>query len=250
MKTRTALVVIVLLTLALNMAPVPVNAQLNISGSPPLPVAYGGTGAATLTGIVTGNGTNALTATTTPALASGTTVGSGGGTAALNLSGRGFIGYSSGTGNVSLQGILGKGVELCVGDVFASGTCFGIMSSAGAWKWSAYGAGALTTDSSGNITATSDERLKYVQGPYLVGLSEVNRLRTIIYKWRPESHMETEHEYAGFGARQVQSVMPLATGINKDGHLTLQDRAILAALVNSVQELSLEIDKLKKNIVR
>jgi hypothetical protein len=43
-------------------------------------------------------------------------------------------------------------------------------------------------------------------------------LDPIRYKWRPESHMETEHEYAGLDARQVYAVLgDLGTGVNKDG---------------------------------
>lgn len=61
------------LLILLLISPLRLVAQLNISGNPPLPVSYGGTGAATLTGIVTGNGTAAMTATLTPTITTLTT---------------------------------------------------------------------------------------------------------------------------------------------------------------------------------
>src|SRR3972149_2480883 len=67
MKLRFTLIAVVVMALAL----IPLRAQLNISGNPPLPVAYGGTGAATLTGMVAGNGTGAFTASTSVGLADG-----------------------------------------------------------------------------------------------------------------------------------------------------------------------------------
>lgn len=58
--------------------------------------------------------------------------------------------------------------------------------------------------------------------------------------------METAGTYAGFSAQNVKAVIPLGTGENKDGYLSLQDRAIMATLVNAVQELSAKVDKLEK----
>ena len=54
----------------------------------------------------------------------------------------------------------------------------GANTSVAAWTnttqtWSSYGAGALTTDASGNITAVSDERLKDIQGKFNRGLAEI-----------------------------------------------------------------------------
>ena len=118
----------------------------------------------------------------------------------------------------------------------------------GAVQFRNYGAGTATFDASGNITSVSDERLKNIQGSYKVGLAEILKLDPIIYKWKPGHNMETEHDYAGFSAQNVRDNIPLGTGISADGYLSLQDRAIVAALVNSVKELEAEIVKLKKQI--
>jgi hypothetical protein len=114
-------------------------------------------------------------------------------------------------------------------------------SSATGIAFNGYGAGAMSTDASGNITATSDENVKDIQGAFTSGLAELMQIKPIRYKWKPSSGMETEHEYAGFGARNVNSIIPLATGQNRDGSLTLQDRALLAACVNAIKELAARV---------
>jgi hypothetical protein len=111
-------------------------------------------------------------------------------------------------------------------------------SSATGIAFNGYGAGALSTDASGNITATSDEKVKDIQGSFISGLAEIMQINPIRYRWKQGSGMETLHEYAGFGARNVNSAIPLATGMTPDGLLTLQDRALLATCVNAIKELA------------
>ncbi len=115
-------------------------------------------------------------------------------------------------------------------------------------RMSAYGAGAATFDASGNITSVSDERLKNIQGFYIKGLKEILQLEPINYKWNEKSGLEQEHTYTGFSAQRVQKVIPEAVGQNKEGMLTLQDRTLIATLVNAIKELKAENDKLKKRI--
>ena len=120
------------------------------------------------------------------------------------------------------------------------------IANNGAIQMNAYGAGAATFDASGNITSASDERLKNLTGTYTPGLAAIMQVNPITYRWNEKSGMETEHEYAGFSAQNVKAAMgDLAVGEDSKGYLTLQDRAILAALVNSVKELKAEIAALK-----
>jgi hypothetical protein len=100
-----------------------------------------------------------------------------------------------------------------------------------------YGAGTLTTVAGGQVTIVSDERLKNIQGPFTLGLKELAQLQPIIYKWKKSSGLETEHEYAGFSAQNVKSVLPVAVGQDARGFLSLQDRPIIAAAVNAIKEL-------------
>lgn len=122
------------------------------------------------------------------------------------------------------------------------------LTSGGAMTLPAYGAGTATFDGSGNLSSSSDERLKNIQGKFTPGLSAIMKINPIRYKWNAKSGMETKGEYAGFSAQNVKAAIPLATGENKDGTLTLQDRALMAALVNAVKEQQEQIETLKKEI--
>lgn len=122
------------------------------------------------------------------------------------------------------------------------------ISTASLIGFPAYGAGTATFDAFGNISSSSDIRLKNIQGKYTAGLKAIMGIEPIIYKWNKKSGMETSGTYAGFSAQNVKANIPLATGVNKDGMLSLQDRAIIAALVNAVKEQQAQIDALKKQI--
>jgi len=97
--------------------------------------------------------------------------------------------------------------------------------------------GSLITDALGNVTASSDERLKDIAGAYEAGLDEILGLEPIRYNWSQASGFDTDTLYAGFSAQNVQDFLPAAVGENPDGFLTLSDRPILAALVNAVREV-------------
>ena len=74
--------------------------------------------------------------------------------------------------------------------------------------------------------------------PLVRGLADVLKLRPILHGYTVESGLDqTKDDYAGFSAQNVQSVMPEAVGQMADGMLTLNDRAILAAVVNAIHEL-------------
>lgn len=112
-----------------------------------------------------------------------------------------------------------------------------------------YGAGAATFDASGNISSVSDIRLKNKRSNYSGGLKELMQINPIIYKWKPESGMETKHDYIGFSAQNIRSSLGEdAIGINKQGYLSIQDRAILAVAINAIQELKELNDKQQKEI--
>jgi hypothetical protein len=112
------------------------------------------------------------------------------------------------------------------------------INSAGSVRFAAYGAGTLTTDASGNITASSDERLKTINGSFDRGLEELLELDPIRYHWNAASGLDRTTQYAGFSAQNVQGVIPEAVDVDPRGFLSLQDRPILAASVNAIKELA------------
>lgn len=110
------------------------------------------------------------------------------------------------------------------------------LSSAGVLTLANLASGSLTS-ASGVITSSSDERLKDIIGPLTYGLAEVLRLKPIRFHWNKRSRIPTKPEYGGFGARQVERVMPLAISRGQDGMRGLSDRVILGATVNAVKVL-------------
>jgi hypothetical protein len=121
------------------------------------------------------------------------------------------------------------------------------VSSVGGVQFNAFGAGTLVTDGSGNISPTSDERLKQAIVPFNRGLDAILAINPIRYRWTPESGMESHGTYAGFSAQNVQSAIPEAVGQmpGPEGYRTLMDRPILAALVNAIKELNDKIEALE-----
>lgn len=118
----------------------------------------------------------------------------------------------------------------------------------GAVRLANFGAGTATFDASGNISSVSDERLKNIQGKYTGGIAQLNGIEPIIHKWNKKSGMEMDHEYVGFSAQNVQENMPEAVYENKDGYLSYSDKAIIAALVNTVKQQQIQIEALQARL--
>lgn len=108
-----------------------------------------------------------------------------------------------------------------------------------------YGAGTLVTDASGNVTASSDERMKDIQGPFTTGLNAILNLRPILYTHKDAFGLDPTCVMAGFSAQQMLPHIPEAVGMDPQGYYTLSDRPILAACVNAIQDLQRQISELR-----
>lgn len=130
-----------------------------------------------------------------------------------------------------------------------SGAALNVVSTT-AIQMPHYGAGTATFDSAGNITSSSDARLKNIDRPFTRGLEAITALHPQMYHWKEGTGLDTKTAYAGFIAQDVQAAIPEAVGVMNDGtgHLTLADRPITAALVNSVREMQEEIVALRKQL--
>ena len=99
--------------------------------------------------------------------------------------------------------------------------------------------------------SVSDYRLKDDIAPMTGGLSKINALRPVTYKWRIDGS-----DGEGFVAHELQAIVPFAvTGekdaVNKDGSIKAQgvDAAkVVAHLVAAVQELSAKNDVLEARL--
>lgn len=120
------------------------------------------------------------------------------------------------------------------------------LHTTGTVRFANFGAGAATFDASGNISSASDERLKDIKGDFKAGIDQLAKIKPILYKWNKKSGLEMGSIYAGFSAQNVQKTIPEAVGKNKDGILSLQDRALMAAIVNAIKELDARLDVIEK----
>lgn len=119
----------------------------------------------------------------------------------------------------------------------------------GSVRFQGLGLGTLQTDANGNVSASSDVRLKDVVGMYTHGLNEIIQLEPIQFKWKQGTGMDTDQIYTGFSAQNVNDALPEAVGKDVNGYLSLSDRSILAALVNAVKDLKSENEKLRSQII-
>jgi len=151
------------------------------------------------------------------------------------------------------------------------------LSTTGTVRFSNFGAGTLTTDASGNLSVSSDERLKNIDGAFSRGLADIVKLDPIQYHWNATSGLDTATQYAGFSAQNVQHAIPEAVGSmvapchasssadeardpgsgpsavrpcdSAPRYLTLQDRPLIAALVNAVKEIAVITGTFKDALV-
>ncbi len=149
----------------------------------------------------------------------------------------------------------GNNLGMCVGTLANTSLILGTnnaaavtISNAQAVRFNTYGAGAITADASGNLTSVSDERVKNILGYSHTGLDAIMRIHPINFKYNGLSGNETFHTYTGLSAQNVKDNIPNGTGETKDGYLTLQDRAVMAAMIVAIQEQQKEIEELKSEI--
>jgi len=124
----------------------------------------------------------------------------------------------------------------------------GSLNTNGTIQFSNYGTGTVQSDADGNLSVSSDERLKNIVGSFATGLDAILALKPINYRWNKQSGLEQERLYTGFSAQNVQSVLPEAVGEDSRGYLTLSDRPIIGALVNAIKKLDHENTALKTTL--
>lgn len=136
--------------------------------------------------------------------------------------------------------------EFVINDVTAAADRITIDTS-GNVQFNAYGAGTLVTDANGNITASSDVSLKDIVGPFTAGLKEILQIKSVVYKFKEETGLDTENEYAGWIAQDIEKIIPYSV-YGENGKKSIMERPIIAALVNAVKEQQKEIETLKNYI--
>ena len=117
------------------------------------------------------------------------------------------------------------------------------IRNTGVISFHSYGAGTLTTSATGVISA-SDGRHKTKTRSLDSGLDKVSRLLPTYYRWNDDSPFAHPYEELGFVAQEVAAVIPEASPEPETAEKfkNYSDRAIIAVLVKSVQELKGIVD--------
>src|SRR5262249_6689857 len=155
-----------------------------------------------------------------------------------NSSGHLYVGCDNSAG-----GLTGAGYEA----MFYSATGVSILAgnavrvrvtSGGAIRFNSYGAGTLVTDASGNLTARSDERLKFIEGEFTRGLAALRAAgRPVVYRYRPGFFTDdTLTRYVGWTTQRTAPGIPEAV-MPGTPYANLWDRAIHATMHNAILEL-------------
>jgi hypothetical protein len=103
----------------------------------------------------------------------------------------------------------------------------------------------------GSWQASSDQRLKDVRGNFTPGL-DVLQLNAVKYNYKkdnPRNH-ESDIEYIGFIAQDVEKILPEAVSVGSDGYLNLDMHVVNVALLNAVKEQQALIESLQAENAR
>ena len=100
--------------------------------------------------------------------------------------------------------------------------------------------------------AFSDRRLKNIKSPFTTGLSAVMKLQPVRYEYKSDNALglKSEGEHIGFGAQDVQKVIPEAVTTNSQGYLMINSDPIIWTMLNAIKEQQKEIQDLKKEVRR
>jgi hypothetical protein len=165
-------------------------------------------------------------------------------TSAGDLLANGYAVRGNGAGGMSLSATHASG-DVRIYSRNALAATFGASQ---ALRLHGYGAGTLVTDASGNVTASSDERLKDITGQFTPGLNALMGIAPIRYRYKSSTGLDTENVYAGFSAQNVRDYVPEAVGKSLDGMYSLNIVPVVAATVTAVQELTREVDELRATL--
>lgn len=135
---------------------------------------------------------------------------------------------------------LGVGMnEIYIGGKYGIGTSTpsAAFTTTGSVRFAGLGSGAVQSDADGNLTVSSDERLKNILSVYATGTHAVLNMEPILYSWKESTGYDTKNIYLGFSAQNIQTFLPEAVDEDSVGFLTLSDRGILAAVVNTIKDI-------------
>lgn len=104
----------------------------------------------------------------------------------------------------------------------------------------------------GSWLAFSDERLKTIKSRFTLGLNAVMKLQPVRYQYKPDNALalNSEGDHVGFGAQELQKVIPEAVTRNEQGYLMVNNDPILWTMLNAIKEQQKQIAELKVEVQR
>jgi hypothetical protein len=104
----------------------------------------------------------------------------------------------------------------------------------------------------GSWSNFSDLRLKTIKGRFTTGLQAVMQLQPLRYEYKRDNALGLKSfgEHVGFGAQQVQKVIPEAVTANDQGYLLVNNDPIIWTMLNAIKEQQKEIEQLKAEVSR
>ena len=113
------------------------------------------------------------------------------------------------------------------------------------------GSRTVTADANGTLSASSDSSLKQEDTSHKIeGLAEILQLKPRAYKWLSDIEIRGENAATeiGFFANEVNPIIPSAAPKGNYDLYGFYDRAVIAALVKAIQELSAQNQDLKSRL--
>jgi hypothetical protein len=112
--------------------------------------------------------------------------------------------------------------------------------------------GEASKTGGGSWLAFSDERLKTIKSRFTLGLNAVMKLQPVRYQYKPDNALalNSEGDHVGFGAQELQKVIPEAVTRNEQGYLMVNNDPILWTMLNAIKEQQKQIAELKVEVQR
>jgi hypothetical protein len=128
----------------------------------------------------------------------------------------------------------------------------GIGQSAAAINptYTLYVEGSAGKPGGGSWSNPSDRRLKDRISNYGDGLHSILKINPVRFHYNELSDFDTEPEHVGVIAQELQEVAPYMVNENERGYLDVNNSAMTYMLVNAVQELSQENQKLTHQLLK
>jgi hypothetical protein len=135
-------------------------------------------------------------------------------------------------------------------DAMSAGVPFRIYGNplrfGGTLQLLSYGAGTLTTDASGNVTASSDERLKDLDGDFTRGLADLRAVQPRVGRYKDSTGMDRTEQYVWAAtAQNLLESIPEAVSLAEDDTYTVANGPVIATLINAVKELDASVRQLR-----